>query len=475
MLARNAGHILREALDGIARDRRRLLPMALGIVWGMASVMVLLAVAGGFERSQRTALGAYGDRFVLLRLNRAELDRAGGGRERRLMMDEHDVERLRDGAPAIRHLSPMNMAYRVRVTARNGAGANVFVAGALPEITRLRNLPLAEGRFHDEIDEAHRRRVMVLGPTARRQLFGDGPAVGETVRVAGFETAAIPERRTPAPVEIASRRGATTALTAGASVAGSAIPDTRTSRIAGTTAISRDVRIAGELFEVIGVLEDVEVQRESYVSVARLAFVPFATSSAVFDDDFNTIFVEPRTIDDRDLALRQFREVMGARYGFEPDDENAVLVYFDSIERARSIRTIFGTLRFFLSLVGVLLLAIGALGVMNVVLVSIAARRFEIGLRKALGATPRVIYWQFFAETAIGCVLSGGVGFLLGAGGIALLGAVPLPEGFSRPVLDLRTTALALALLSATAVTVGIYPARRAARLPPVEALRGST
>jgi putative ABC transport system permease protein len=230
--------------------------------------------------------------------------------------------------------------------------------------------------------------------------------------------------------------------------------------------------MTGELFEVIGVLDDIEMQRESYVSITRLAFIPFSTACAVFDDEFNTIFIEPRSVADRDLALRQFHEVMGARYGFDRDDDNAVLVYFDSIERARRIEAIFGALRVFLSLVGVLILAVGAVGVMNVVLVSVAARRYEIGLRKALGATPFAISAQFFAETVLGCFASGALGFLLGAGGIALLAIVPLPEGFSRPDLDLRTAGTAFGLLAAVAVAVGVVPARRAAGQPPVEALR---
>src|SRR4029453_2928837 len=114
-------HALREAVASIRRDRKRLLPMALGIVFGMAFVMVLLAIADGFEGSQRRAPEAYGDKFILLRRNRAELDRATGGKERRLGMDAADIDRLRIGAPAIRRLSPRNMAYRAKIYGRTGA------------------------------------------------------------------------------------------------------------------------------------------------------------------------------------------------------------------------------------------------------------------------------------------------------------------------------------------------------------------
>jgi ABC-type antimicrobial peptide transport system permease subunit len=226
--------------------------------------------------------------------------------------------------------------------------------------------------------------------------------------------------------------------------------------------------ISGESFEVIGVLKDIETQKESYVSVARVAFIPFATSTAVFDNRYNIILVEPRSVEDKQLAIEQFRTVMGSRYGFGPDDRNAVLIYFDAIERARSVEAIFGGARIFLAAVGVLILAIGGIGIMNVVLVSVASRTFEIGLR----ATPFAIYTQFFFETSLACFLSGLLGFSLGAGSIALLSELPLPQNFSRPVLDMHTSLVSFGILTGIALAVSFYPAKRAALLPPIEALQ---
>ncbi len=490
-------YTIHEAASSIRREKRRLFPMALGIVWGMASIMVLLGISNGFEASQRQTLSAYGEKFIILRLNRAELDRSAGGKERRLTMDAHDLERLREGAPAIRHLSPVNMAYRARMIGRSGAGSNVYISGVTPEINLMRNLPLEEGRFLDEFDEAERRRVIVLGPVVRKQLFGRGPAVGRTVRISGFSTSMIRGREPPRTPEVAARRGppppagpaapsrssagspasssssSRTSSSGSSSGSGSGSSSSSSTRPSSSTgAILGDLSIQGEIFTVIGVLKDVEVQRESYASTARGAFVPFSTSCAVYDKDYSTMQIEPRTPEDRDLALRQFREVMGARYGFAPDDRNAVVLYFDAIERARSITAVFLGVRVFLAAVGLMILLVGAIGVMNVVLVSVAARTFEIGLRKALGATPLLIYLQFFCETVLVCFVSGALGFLLGSLAIALLSAIPLPQGFERPVLDARAAAMAFGLLAVVAVMVGVYPARRAAQLTPVEALR---
>jgi len=466
-------HTLTEAGASIRRERRRLIPMALGIVWGMASVMVLLAVAAGFEESQKKTLGAYGERFIYLRLNRTEMDRAAGSQERRLMMEPSDIGRLRVGAPAISRFTPMNMAYRARITGRTGSGSNVMIAGTLPDITRIRNMPLAEGRFYDELDEEERHRVIVLGPLVRKQLFGRMPCVGRLVRISGFSTAMIPGREPMSQASAALRRGASGRTRAPA-------PPTLSSLAAVELRRSRNKRavtagpggVAGEPFRVIGVLKDVELQHESYVSLSRLAFIPFSTSCSVFDKEFNTLIIEPRSAEEKELALRQLRTVMGARYGFHPGDRNAVVIYFDSIERARAIGAVFGGLRIFLAAVGALILGIGAFGVMNVVLVSVAARTYEIGLRKALGATPFMISAQFFTECVLACFASGALGFILGAAGIALLQGLPLPEGFSQPVLDAKAAAVAFGLLGAVAAAVGIYPARRAALLAPIDALK---
>jgi putative ABC transport system permease protein len=469
-------HVLREAIASIGRERRRLLPMALGIVWGMASVMVLLAVAGGFESSQRKALAAFGEKFIYLRLNRAELDRAAaaGYEERRLRMDLLDIDRLMAGAPAIVRFTPMNMAHHARVTGLQGS-AMIMVAGAFPEISRIRNIQIEEGRFYDEIDEAERRRVIVLGPMARKQLFGNEPCLGRKIRIGGFSSSMIPGREPRPQAFAASRRGAAgrTRSPAPATAATLATAELRMMRDRRSrTAADMSRGIGAECFQVIGVLKDNELQHESYASVSRVAFIPFSTSCSVFDKDYSTMLLEPRTVEERDLALRQFKEVMGARYGFDPEDRNAIVIYFDSIERARMIGAVFGGLRAFLAAIGILILAIGGIGVMNVVLVSVAARRFEIGLRKALGATPLAIYSQFFAETVLACLGSGLLGFVLGAAAIALLQGLPLPEGFSRPVLDTKVAAIAFGLLSFVAVLVGLYPARRASAMAPVEALK---
>jgi len=126
----------------------------------------------------------------------------------------------------------------------------------------------------------------------------------------------------------------------------------------------------------------------------------------------------------------------------------------------------------FLGSVGLVTLGLGAIGIINIMLVAVADRTREIGLRKALGATSRSILFQFFAEGAFLTLISGGVGMGCAAGFMALLALLPQPPGFDTPRLVPTTAVLAIGPLAFAGIVAGLYPARKAALLEPVEALR---
>ena len=147
--------------------------------------------------------------------------------------------------------------------------------------------------------------------------------------------------------------------------------------------------------------------------------------------------------------------------------------YFDGYERRARIDAVFGGLEIFLGAVGVLILLLGAIGVANVVLMSVTARTSEFGLRRALGCKPRWVFAQVFLEAATVCVASGTLGFLLGVGGIALMGEVDLPEGFAAPRAELEAAWLPGTLLLVVSLAAALWPAARAARMSPALALRG--
>ncbi len=172
-------------------------------------------------------------------------------------------------------------------------------------------------------------------------------------------------------------------------------------------------------------------------------------------------------------TIRETREILALHHDFAPDLDTA-LSYFDVREILDIVFTLFTAFRVFLLSAGLTTLLVGAVGVMNIMLVVVGERSAEIGLRKAVGATHRAIFSQFLAEATAVCGASGVVGALLGVGLTKLVAAISPPESplASPPLLDPFAVAVVVGSLVAVGIVAGVLPALRAARIPPAEALR---
>lgn len=415
-------HVLREALESLAREFRRIGPMAAGIVWGVASVFLLAAIGDGFERTQRQVIEAIGDQFMLLRLNKPTHTRSDPEAMRRILLDDEDFARIRAMSPAIEAVSPKAYIWRSR-TYRDGEATWMTPVGVDPEYAEICNVPLeAGGRWIDANDAARELPVVVIGPGTREQLFGQEPYLGQKIKI---------------------------------SVGGG-----------DDGAHTRDLT-------VIGAIKDVELSDDFYVSNKRVGYVPYSLFERMSERGAGFLVIRPKSPELKDLALAQARAAFADRYHFDPDDESTVLPYFDAIERGQKIDRIFGGIHMFLGAVGLLILLLGAVGVANVVLMSVTARTFEFGLRRALGCRRRWIFAQIFLEAGLVCGFSGVLGFLVGLFGVHLVGTLPLPEGFAQPVADLDAATLPGLMLLGVTLAAATWPAVRAVRLDPVHALRG--
>jgi putative ABC transport system permease protein len=180
---------------------------------------------------------------------------------------------------------------------------------------------------------------------------------------------------------------------------------------------------------------------------------------------------QPRTRALHETALLEVHKVIARNHGFDysnPDSFDG----WDSIRTVDQIGKIFDAMNMFLGSVGLVTLTLGAIGIINIMLVAVADRTREIGLRKALGATNRSIMFQFFVEGAFLTLMSGGLGMAAAGGLMAGLAQLPQPPGFDTPRLVASTAVLAIGSLALAGVVAGLYPARKAAELAPVEALR---
>jgi putative ABC transport system permease protein len=239
----------------------------------------------------------------------------------------------------------------------------------------------------------------------------------------------------------------------------------------GATILLNSVR-----FTVIGVVS--KVGREGNNGTNARIFVPIETMRMLFpltgegkEDAISFLNYQPRTAGEHALAKREVHEIVGRLHGFDPSAQDA-FEDWDTVANSQKVGKIFDAMDWFLGMVGLVTLALGAIGIINIMLVSVTERTREIGLRKALGATHRNILTQFFVEGAFLTALSGGVGLAITASLVAALAQLPAPDGFDPPRIVASSAMAAILSLAVAGVAAGLYPARQAALLPPIEALR---
>jgi putative ABC transport system permease protein len=185
----------------------------------------------------------------------------------------------------------------------------------------------------------------------------------------------------------------------------------------------------------------------------------------------NNIVVQPVSPDLHEKALDEVKRIIAERHHYDPDDKEALWVW-DTLDGSKFTERIFSVMTFFFGAVALLTLALGGIGVMNIMLVAVTERTREIGIRKALGATAVDIRRQFLVESAIITIVSGAAGLAVGVGVCLLMRLIPLPDFVPHPVISLVAIFTSLATLTVITLFAGTYPALRAANLSPMECLR---
>jgi putative ABC transport system permease protein len=386
-----------------------------GIAWGVGSLLLLVGLGEGFRTGNQRGLSEYGENIMFLFPGRAPAVAGSMNSAREYRLTYQDYLDIRKESPHIRAVTPVLTTNDVHAVSEF-ASASGQLTGAEPQYNGIRFLPLKLGRWLNDFDESQKRNVVVLGDEMTRNLFPGRPAVGSFI-------------------------------------------------------LLNDYR-----FEVIGTLK--RVGRGDDNSTNTRAYIPFQVMRSDFPlkgeeahDAISLINYQPRIADEHLLAQDEARRVIARNHHFDYHDEDA-FEGWDTVKQAQLMGTIFDAMNEFLGTVGLVTLALGAIGVINIMLIAVTERTREIGLRKALGATNRSIMLHFFAEGVILTLVSGLIGMGLAGGLMALFGNYNGPGGFDPPRLVPKTAVLAIASLTLAGVAAGVYPARKAARLEPVEALR---
>jgi putative ABC transport system permease protein len=386
-----------------------------GIAWGVGSLLLLVGVGEGFRSGNKRELAEFGRNIMFLFPGRAPAVKGSMNSARPYLLTYQDYADIRAQAPHVGNASPMLSRTDLHQVSEF-ATAGVEILGVEPQLNEISYLPLKEGRWLNQMDETERRNVIVLGNELLKTLFPGRPAVGAFVLLDGLR------------------------------------------------------------FEVIGTMPHLGRGDNTWLNMR--GYIPFPVMATYFplkgENHQNSIsFIEyqPRVTAEHRLAEVDVHQIVARNHGFDASDENA-FDGWDSIQESKMVGTIFDVMNMFLGAVGMVTLALGAIGVVNIMLVAVSERTREIGLRKALGATNRSILFHFFLEGLLLTLTSGLIGMGLATALMALMGNVQGPGGFDPPKLVPMSAVLAIGSLTLAGVFAGLYPARKAAMLQPVEALR---
>ncbi len=386
-----------------------------GIAWGVGSLLLLVGVGEGFREGNRKQFASVGENVMFIWSGRAPAMNGSFTALRQYYLTYRDYLDIVRDCPSVRAAAPVVGRSDIHAVS-DFYQSSGRINGVPASITDIRYLPIKEGRWLNDMDEAQKRPVIVLGDETRRTLFFGRPAVGTTILLNGVR------------------------------------------------------------FEVVGILA--RIGHGDNTNQNLQSYVPYSTMHEYFPplnvgegtDVISMINYQPKTRALHEQAMREVHHVIGRNHGFDPNNSDS-FDEWDTIETVDQVGKIFDAMNTFLGSVGLVTLALGAIGIINIMLVAVADRTREIGLRKAVGATNGSIMFQFFVEGAFLTLLSGSIGIAGAAAIMAALSGVDMGN-FDPPKLVPSTAILAVTSLAIAGVAAGLYPARRAALLEPVEALR---
>ncbi|MGA9362949.1 MAG: ABC transporter permease [Bacteroidota bacterium] len=407
--------LLREFVYDLKAHKLRAFLTLLAITWGTISVVLLLSFGEGLGRQLSYGLINAGDRIMIIYGRETGLAFEGLPKGRPIRFVEEDLDLLKESIPAIDLASPQ---YRKNVMLRYGKFMITTECEAVnPGFEDMRRMyPAAGGRFLDDADVVLQRRVIFLGEVIAKEIFGDEDPIGKTLIVDDipFTMVGVMQKK----IQTAMNNG----------------PDT------------------------------------------RRAIVPYTTFRTIYGNKYvNSLVVRPSDPDRQEFVKSEVYRVLGRKYRFDPADERALGIW-DFVEAMKVNAKIGFGVQIFLFSVGFLTLLIAGVGVANIMYVVVKERTREIGIKMAVGARRHYILAQFIFEALFIALIGGVIGVLFSWGVISVVRMFPADEGamqfLGRPILSTGVMLFTSGILALIGLLAGLFPARKAASVDPVESLR---
>jgi putative ABC transport system permease protein len=411
--------LILQSWDALDRNRLRSILTMMGIVWGLTTVVLLLGYGQSVSEGVLTAFLGIGNNVIIVWQGQTSMQAGGQRAGKRINFKYEDIQAIRDEAPLVRLVSA---EWDDAVAYKYGDKVISVQSKAIQyPYGEMRKLNIAEGRYFEDSDFTEHRHVLIFGPNAARKVFGNRDPVDD------------------------------------------------------------HVTINGETWDVIGLLR-LKIQDSSNNGPDNEnVFMPFESMGDINNQRDPGMFVfQPVTPLEHKAALAQVREVLARRHNFNPKDDKSTPEW-DTVDDVKDIEQFGIALRLILGFIGFLTLGVGGVGVMNIMLVSVTERTKEVGLRKALGARNRDIAFQFLVEALVLTFAAGLVGMLVSIGLAHAIPPMPLYSDLYKTAnhegdIFLKTSSgvmlTAFVILAFVGVTAGMWPALKASRMEPVEALR---
>ena len=407
--------LLKDFLQDLKTQRTRSVLTIVAITWGTIAVVLLLSFGNGLGTQMELGLMNAGNQIIIVYGGETGMQFEGMPKGREIEMVEEDAEMLRTAIPGIDMVSPQ---YRTTVQLSDGKSTgNTECEGVNPSFEEMRRMyPMQGGRFLNDVDVARQRRVLVLGEKIARDVLGEGELIGKTVMVDN-------------------------------------VP-----------------------FTLVGLLQrKIQTSMNNGPDDER-AVIPYSTFRTIYGNRYvNSVVVRPADPSSQKRIKDEIYRVLGRKYRFDPADERALHIW-DFIENARINHQVSVGVSIFLFSVGFLTLLIAGVGVANVMYAIVKERTREIGIRMAVGAKRTHILGQFIFQALFIAFIGGAIGLLFSWGVISAMKLIPSDDGAMRflgkPILSPLIMLMTAGILATIGLLAGLFPARRAASVDPVESLR---